>query len=165
MSSSYQPITIPLLEGMRQDVANMDGRKPRIHVAQNIDYSIDGHLQGRLGWTLRSSVMQRRTLHTTNGPSTDSVALGALPFDFQSMFRYKDTGGERPGVYAVGRVWTEEDGHWADRLYCGAAKVDRLNEFFYSSSLPAATDQNATADNFHTDDLPSTGAALLGGAH
>src|SRR5262245_22557214 len=126
MASSYQPITIPLLEGMRQDTAFIDGRKPRIHYAQNVDYSIEGHIQGRQGWTGTSTVMQQRTYHPTNGPTTSSATLAALPFDFQSLFRYRDANGERCGAYALGRVWTEEDGHWADRLYCGSARVDRI---------------------------------------
>lgn len=159
MASSYVPYTIPLLEGMRQDHSSVDGSKPRLSYAQNIDFSIAGHLQGRQGWTERTVTMQGRTFNPVSGPATFSATLGSHPFKFESLFRYRDSNGERPGVYALGRVWTREDSTWSDRLYAGAARVERLAE-----SGTGATLNGTPGYNFFTNvqsGAPPFGITLL----
>lgn len=140
---STVPIVIPFLNGTTQDVSDMDARRPGIAFSENALFTKTGAIGPRPGFT-PSYIMNTRTLSMLTGTVGSSSAASTIAVDGLvgpdssthtftdvgvGMFRYRDSLGERPGFTTQGRVWTLEDSVWQDRLFHGAATVDRLSEF------------------------------------
>lgn len=169
------PIIVQLTTGLTEGTSEVDAKKPGINYCENLDFSKVGEVSGRPGFVSHTG-FGNRILDTVAGTTTDAgvTALGTISYDFSSMFKYRDSLGERPGLAANGRVWTWEGDRWADRLYCGSARVDRLADYFqYPSTLVSANTNTAVAYNYCQADLaagglPSRGAKgspLLGGVN
>ncbi len=130
MTQPWQPKYIPLVDGIDEATTGLLADKPGINQAENVDFSRKGEVRGRPGFQ-RQDAFGLRTYDTSFGSGASDAGtaqLSNLPviLDPVALHRYRDQAGERPALTTFGRTFTYEGDRWTDRLYGGAARVDRL---------------------------------------
>lgn len=158
------PIIVPLTNGLTEDISDLDARRPGIAYCENIDFTKTGEVQGRPGFTSKNG-FETRLSDTTGGVPTDlgTIEITSVNNYISSVFRYRDSNGERPGITATGRMWTYESDRWVDRLYCGVTRVERLVDFF-KYPLGVASNQPSVGYNFAPSDAAFSGTSSGGTA-
>lgn len=124
------PIVVQLASGIDDKTSDINAIKPGISFSENTDFLRVGEVQGRPSFKSRN-LFGVRSLTTNPLAVADgtSVEMANVPYNFTSMFRYRDALGEHPGISANGRVWTWENTRWTDRLYNGTARFERVIDF------------------------------------
>lgn len=166
------PIHIPLNNGVVDDTSEVDASSPGIIYGENLDFSKQSEVRGRPSFVSYTG-FGKRILNNSGTSPVVSADVGTdspdnLPYNFASMFRYKDLSGYKPGIAANGRAWTWEGDRWADRLYIGSSRVDRVAEFLQAggaaATYPVAVGYNFAANG--TTGVPtgsSQGYSMLSG--
>lgn len=146
----YKTVTVRIADGMDDNKSPLDAATPGIQYAENVDYSRLGEVHGRPGYVLHDAT-GLRTLDTVSVVGPGDPGLLSLrarsQYKPRTMFRHRDSTGERPGMMTDGRMFTWEGDRWTDRLYGGAAKVDRLVELLQFQT-DVVLNTKAVGDNF-----------------
>jgi hypothetical protein len=172
----WQPMVLPLTGGKTDNKSDVDARVPGISDAENIQFSKTGSaIEGRPGY-VRKTGFGLRNYSVANTPTADTNAmtLVATGYNPRALFNYRDSGADRPGLLADGRIWTYDGDRWTDRLYCLSARVDRLANLETIAETAAAN--HTTGYNFATGypaplltadgavDTWASSTSLIGGA-
>lgn len=171
------PIVVPLSRGIKDDKSEVDASSPGVVYCENVDFVKDGEVRGRPSFVSKTGFGSRILDSTAVPPlvataaDTGVVTADNVPFNFTGMFRYRDLSGDKPAIAANGRAWTWEGDRWADRLYVGSARVDRLAEVYQekdtSSGFPAAVAYNYMSSGLSTPIIggvnPPAGSPMLSG--
>jgi hypothetical protein len=137
------PLVVQLSGGINNKTSDANAIHPGISYSENTDFTKTAVVGPRPSLVSRN-ILGSRVL--TNGfPAVDpgTIEVATAPFSFTSMFKYRDSLGERPGLAANGRIWTWEDDRFTDRTYCGTARYERLAEFDFLLAGASITEPNA----------------------
>lgn len=156
------PIHVKLTKGITDGKSEVDAQTPGTAYCENLDFVKDGEVRGRPSFVSYTG-MGRRDFNSTAFPpvwaqnadagtvSPDATGV-SFPFNFSGMFKFRDTGGDRPGIAANGRAWTWEGDRWADRGYVGSARFDRLADLVQQKNMdvgnPGAVAYNYMSNGF-----------------
>lgn len=139
------PIVIPLAKGLDLSKEATLGQD-ELHTALNVDFAVDGAIQGRPSRSAPLQFVVRDPASTTKG-MLSAADFSATGFTARGLMRLRDANGERAALATDGRLFTQDGSRWVDRGPFACAKVDRVVNFEGSKSA-AATSREGVSPTF-----------------
>jgi hypothetical protein len=113
--SEFAPISVPLVSGARQDLADLSTEDPSaLQVSENALYTRKGSVRARPGKAAHNETAETFAIDQTAARAALSVARGSLVPAGMAVLR-GGAGSESPAALYQGRAWRfTDDGIWGD---------------------------------------------------
>lgn len=135
------PLVLPLVTGL--DLAKESSLGDRdLRVALNVDYAVDGRIQGRPSRAAPLDFAQA----TSNASYAADAAFNTLGFTPRGLVKLRDFTGERPALGTEGRLFANEPTRWTDRGPFHCTRVDRSANYSQSNASAASRREAAAPD-------------------